>query len=1333
MEKPELGDEGKEALEQVLGYLNFSSGSSDPQFLTNLSSLYEALDTGEDDLWEMVGKQLRNGLEELHGKSPALSDIEQATGVLKCVFEGVLPEFLKWHRNLLFHQVPGKMYNAFFVGRVCEAVLRQGGPWDEDDRIVRTAIRELNDFLGHRPVPALETQRTEPYPHEFVRPVPLYVRGAGPCYGRHRAVVELALELLNDTDEALLRSAYFDPDLLDELAYDPRAYDFEHPVNKRPNYHFGQWDAYHVDRDSRYRRFVVQEVTLDALMCRMETEEEVPAEELLFEAAAVLAGTMLMASGISGSGPDTHDSESTLATLLPNIAAYRDQFYKDLFGKMSGEHAERLTIEAAERRQPFGAARQHLNAQLARRRASQLEHVHLSKIFARMGYLEAARDEASVVATTSARILADIDCSLASGHRSIDSGDLDAAVDWIDHIQQQLLTGIQCGAIVDPWNILGFDAQYSLFPAMENTVRDHRVDELLDIIEQFLAFCSRIWSEAAAADNESASQSVATKMKDIAEWWFQFAAHEVENVETIDSMKVFHAAEHVAQALNLWHKAGAEAGDVKFWAPYADMFNSPKAYALVIQALLDHGDFVASMALLIHWVGQAERVGMERGTSSFYVLMELWLCQLLKKANDPEDREESQKLWVHVRRLFDYLEANADEYWHPPTFDLGTAPKNAPPPPAANSMEPLFDDDGAEGDVFGAAYEDMVYRDSTDDGMEGEIFDDEDATHDELLHHSKYVADRLAFLSCLARLWKNTAIHFKLAEVEGVDFSGDSKLGDWSSALARWGKLAFENEERLCDLSDTVRDYKVPPPSGDHESMLEYDRRQMVKETLLERIIYTTVETGNARLLLLAAGCNPSEEGEFKPVPNASEEEQPIVWVLSGILLARVDFVQQHWESLGEKLADQPLLYVPLTRGGEPRTIVTARSRQLVIQDLLSWLPRCGCIVEACDLIDLARTMERDNPVGPGAITEFDELFKIGYKAIVRCLVESALDWPVPEPEEIDTEETVPTAESDLVALLEKLTEALLISWLSHSRTLRLSVLERLHDDNSWQKVVEFVTKYGEDLFTQRFLNLGNLRAILHQQPAHWLQQIKELYPDLELKLMDDVGESISFVEAGEMLGLVLEAIVENYGEYRDYNSTTTQSDSGNLLFTLLDFLRLRTKYDRVCWNLKPVTWAHAILVRNGNESAARMWRRSLRQRINEEADSYLRQLSQLQKKYAMRMPTVADRLAERFVRPMAIDRICALVQHAMRESACDGDTHYFELLRHETDLLTRDPTGVGLDVPAWLVALEDEVDRVRVAQLSRIPDDYFRKIIPQFRLTKEEVQDEIDEWTGEE
>ena len=72
-------------------------------------------------------------------------------------------------------------------------------------------------------------------------------------------------------------------------------------------------------------------------------------------------------------------------------------------------------MEAAERRQPFGGARQHLNAQLARRRASQLEHVHLAQIFARMGYVEAAARQANVVPCASARMLCQIDCLLSTG------------------------------------------------------------------------------------------------------------------------------------------------------------------------------------------------------------------------------------------------------------------------------------------------------------------------------------------------------------------------------------------------------------------------------------------------------------------------------------------------------------------------------------------------------------------------------------------------------------------------------------------------------------------------------------------------------------------------------------------------------------------------------------------------------------------------------------------------------------------------------------------------------------------------------------------------------
>ena len=187
------------------------------------------------------------------------------------------------------------------------------------------------------------------------------------------------------------------------------------------------------------------------------------------------------------------------------------------------------------------------------------------------------------------------------------------------------------------------------------------------------------------------------------------------------------------------------------------------------------------------------------------------------------------------------------------------------------------------------------------------------------------------------------------------------------------------------------------------------------------------------------------------------------------------------------------------------------------------------------------------------------------------------------------------------------MTESLLKQWLAHSRTLRLSVLERIADDKSWQALVAFIERYGRDLFTQRFLNLGNLRAILHQGVDAWLARIDEepeLDEESELHLLDDLGEKLPRAEAVKHLSLVIEAIVENYAEYRDYNSTTTQSDRGDLLYTLLDFLRLRVHYDRVAWHLKPVLIAHAVLVRRGRSGAAEMWRRALAERTGDLADT---------------------------------------------------------------------------------------------------------------------------------
>jgi hypothetical protein len=338
--------------------------------------------------------------------------------------------------------------------------------------------------------------------------------------------------------------------------------------------------------------------------------------------------------------------------------------------------------------------------------------------------------------------------------------------------------------------------------------------------------------------------------------------------------------------------------------------------------------------------------------------------------------------------------------------------------------------------------------------------------------------------------------------------------------------------------------------------------------------------------------------------------------------------------------------------------------------------------------------MEQQNPIGLGAVTEFDGLFQAGFRALVMSIVESMRHAT----QSCDRAQGDQVPADRLIPLLEQLTETLLGSWLAHSQTLRLSPLEAVSDPAKWEQLVEFIRRYGDPLFTQTFLQLSNVRAILHQGVGDWLERALEGDEDQlnETRLFEDLRAGvITPAEAERWISIVYEAMIDHHSEYLDYNSTTTQSDRGDLVYMFLDFLRLRVRYERIAWNLKPVMWAHEVLVRSGQDKAAMSWRRSLTERIGTEADIYAAKLRELQREYAMRMPTVADRINERFIQPMTIDRIRALIAPAMRDAEAGRESRAFELLEEETELLTRHPTGVGLDVPAWLDALEEEVEKL--------------------------------------
>jgi len=298
----------------------------------------------------------------------------------------------------------------------------------------------------------------------------------------------------------------------------------------------------------------------------------------------------------------------------------------------------------------------------------------------------------------------------------------------------------------------------------------------------------------------------------------------------------------------------------------------------------------------------------------------------------------------------------------------------------------------------------------------------------------------------------------------------------------------------------------------------------------------------------------------------------------------------------------------------------------------------------------------------------------------------------------------------------------------------RLSVLETVADPQRWRRLKRFIETYGGDLFTQQFMNLGNLRGILHQGVREYLESLREQpEPDEPFRLLTELDTAIPLDEAAHWLGTAIEAVVENYGEYVDYNSITTQSDRGDMLYTLLDFLRLRANYDRLAWNLQPVAIAHETLVRCGRDGAAEIWRHAVAGRTAPMANEHLKRFDTLCETYGMRLPSIAEHLAERFVRPLEIDRLCALIRPAIDELREGRPPSALRQLEEQVDRFTQETLGAGFELPSWLETLEQEVEQAQWQapdQDDETLDPHIR--IHQVRLSLAEVERQLQQMLAE-
>src|SRR5262249_35399658 len=135
-------------------------------------------------------------------------------------------------------------------------------------------------------------------------------------------------------------------------------------------------------------------------------------------------------------------------------------------------------------------------------------------------------------------------------------GHVDVAADHLANAEKLLRRGIDCGALADPWNMLGFRGPFPLFAAREDSIHDARIDELLELVGGLFAAYAVVLGEAAARGMPERQASLSENLQRLASWWDQFAGYEVADLPRVHGGDAAASAEHVATALALWRAGG---------------------------------------------------------------------------------------------------------------------------------------------------------------------------------------------------------------------------------------------------------------------------------------------------------------------------------------------------------------------------------------------------------------------------------------------------------------------------------------------------------------------------------------------------------------------------------------------------------------------------------------------------------------------------------------------------------------------------------------------------------------------------------------------------------
>jgi hypothetical protein len=328
-------------------------------------------------------------------------------------------------------------------------------------------------------------------------------------------------------------------------------------------------------------------------------------------------------------------------------------------------------------------------------------------------------------------------------------------------------------------------------------------------------------------------------------------------------------------------------------------------------------------------------------------------------------------------------------------------------------------------------------------------------------------------------------------------------------------------------------------------------------------------------------------------------------------------------------------------------------------------------------------------------VSEFDLLFRIGYRSLMVKLVDLLGTW---EQTRSDNERSTGIV-GQVVSHFSHL-------WSRYISNVRISELERRRTSRQWKQTEEFITSYGRGIFTQAFMTEGSLRGILHHGPAAYLTDLLAGETDEEptALLRALTSGELSIDKAAEEIDFIARSVLENYDVYRDYNTTTPQSDYGENLHLLLELLRRKTEYERHRWALEPAYIAHNILVRKGRFEWAALVREAFVRETRSTAEMIISGLVETEKRCGFHLQTVRSRINEGFVGQLRLDEVLGLAERSLSEDSAAAGNAFDSLLKDVEEFCDLHQ-GSGIDIPEWLRQLENTVDRVLDEKEGRLLD----------------------------